>query len=390
MVEQTLWTSYTPAVTNANDSQQYALGTNWYAVVPGWSLGAKWRFPDTLPTGSVTAKLWRVDGDDTQLASGVELASATFVSPVAGAVNEVRWSTPIVIDANLEYNVSIKTADRYVASPGYDPFDLGGTGITSGDLRAPANGSDPIGLGTLHNGVLNDLTGHQFPYQTFSNSNYWVDVIFTTDDPTGATPSSSDAGTVTDAATVAASATGTDTGTGTQNQTLSTSLTSADTAALSQNQTLTTTLSGTDTGTGANNQTLAASASGIDQGTVAEGQTVSATGTGSDAGALSEGWSLVVSHASSDSGTGSDDEEPPTFMSSDSGTLIETQALLVGLSSSDSANLIEVGIRQIEGEAGEVPQYPITIIHRTPGVTIRRVSPGVSVYRELPGITIRG
>lgn len=387
MAEQTLWTSYTPAVTNENDSQQYALGTTFYAVASGWVLGVKWRFPDTLPTGSVTAKLWRNDGDDTVLASGTELASATFSAPVAGTVNEVRFAAPVAIVANQDYVVSIKTADRYVATSGYDPFDLGGSGLSVGDLRAPANGSDPIGVGTLHNGKLNDLTGHQYPHQTFSNANYWVDVIFTTDDPSGATPSSSDTGTGTDAATVAAAATGSDAGTGTQNQTLTTSLASSQSGTGTEAQTLAGSSSSTDTGAGTQDQALAALVASAESGVVAELQALIAAQSGSESGVATEGWSLVVAHTSSELGLGADDEDVPSLMSSDSATGTETQSLAVLLTGADSANLIESTLREIEG-VQDTQQYPITIIHRQPGITIQRTT-GLTIARTPPGVTIR-
>lgn len=346
MAEQTLWTSYTPDVTNANDSQQYGLGTTFYSVVPGWVLGVKWRFPDTLPSGSVSGKLWRNDGDDTLLASGTELASATFSAPVAGTVNEARFAVPVAIVANQDYVVSIKTPDRYVASPGYDPFDLGGTGLSSGDLRAPANGSDPIGVGTLHNGKLNDLTGHQYPYQTFSNGNYWVDVIFTTDNPAGEQKEGTDAFTLSEAWALVSSGSATDTATASESQTLTASLTPTDSI----------------TATEAANLAIV-------------------TGL-ADEFLFGESWSLQVIHDQADGITATDSPAPLGIEATDSFSASEAWSLAVTLSASELIIATDVGSRQIEGQDDLIPTSGITIVRRNPQITIQRTQPQVTILRE--------
>lgn len=339
MAEQTLWTSYTPTLTNENDATAYNLGTEFYADAPGWVLGVKWRFPNTLPTGSVTAKLWGVVGDDTNQANATELASATFSAPVAGAVNEVRFASPVPISANVVYVVSIRTADRYVISGGYF-----GISVDNGNLHAPANGTDPIGVGTLRNGKLNSDGSHTYPHQTFGAANYWVDVIFTTDDPVGTDVDSSDAGTGTDAATLGAAVAGSDTGTGTQAQSLATLLAAAEQAVMTELQTIGAQLNASDSGVG------------------------------------TEGWTLVVVNSSSDTGTGTENTGAPELTSSDSATGTETQSLAVAVMGSDSANALETTNRQIEG-VQETPQHPITIIHRTPQLTIQRKTPGITIRR---------
>lgn len=348
MAEQTLWTSYTPAITDANDSQQYGLGTTFYSVTPGWVLGVKWRFPDTLPSGSVTAKLWRNDGDDTLLASGTELASATFSAPVAGTVNEVRFVTPIAISANVDHVVSIKTPDRYVATSGYDPWDTGSGngGVVSGDLRAPENGTDPLLVGTLHNGKLNDLTGHQYPYQTFSNANYWVDVIFTTDNPAGEAKDGTDAFTLNEAWDVVSSYSATDTATASEAQTLAVSVALAEPVTATDTENLA-------VATGAADQFL-----------------------------FGESWSLEVFHTAEETVTATESPAPLGIEATDSFSATEAWTLAVTLAASEIVTAVDSGARQIEGQDEVIPTSSITIVRRNPQITIQKIQPQVTIMRE--------
>lgn len=384
MVEQTLWTTYSPTSTNATDAQEYALGVTWYTVTPGWCLGAKWRFPSTLPTGSVTAKLWRVTPPDTVQANATELASATFASPTAGVVNEVRWSSPVAVTANTIYVVSIKTADRYVVSSNFFTVT-----VTSGDLRAPQGNTDPLGTGTVFNGKLNTNAGHLFPHQSFSFSNYWVDTIFTTDDPSGANKSSSDTGTITDAQTVTAALAGSDTATLSEGQTLATSRPSSDSATLLEGQTLATSRPSSDTATLSEANTLSAVLAGLDTASLSEGNILLAVLAGSDTASLTEGWTLTVHHNDTDSIGLTDTSGPIRLLSGDAITMAEGQVLTAVLSSSDSAILTDIGIRTIEGEGG-VSEFPLTIVRPAPGLTVVRQPPELTIKREPPGIIIKG
>lgn len=359
MVEQTLWTSYTPETTNATDAQQYGLGTTFYSVASGWSLGAKWRFPDTLPSGSVTAKLWRVDGDDGLLASGTELASATFSSPVAGVANEVRWSSPVVLAANTPYVVSIKTPDRYVVSGGY----FGSTTVTSGDLRAPQNGSDPIGVGTLHNGKLNDLTGHQFPNATFNSANYWVDVIFTTDDPSAATPKdTSDAAVFTDLLALAAALNAGETVSASDALLLTTSLSVVDTVSV------------TDAVTAAANLPTTENVSFLDTVSVARYATISETVSFDDQ------LTTMAFYTITDGITSTDGLAPISQIITENIAVVEAVAAAAGMTVSDTISFIDTVMRQIEGQ-DDSPTSPITLVRRTPHITIKRHLPEITIRR---------
>ena len=126
--------------------------------------------------GSVTELMyWRAEGDaaDTDVrsgrlwdANGNLLGSVTFTS----APGEIGWQTaaletPVELDANVEYTVSYRTEDNYLAAAGFFAADYVDP---SGQLTAPAG----------QNGVYLYGSGVALPTQSFNGANYWVDVSF--------------------------------------------------------------------------------------------------------------------------------------------------------------------------------------------------------------------
>ena len=126
--------------------------------------------------GSVTELMyWRAEGDaaDTDVrsgrlwdANGNLLGSVTFTS----APGEIGWQTaaletPVELDANVEYTVSYRTEDNYLAAAGFFAADYVDP---SGQLTAPAG----------QNGVYLYGSGVVLPTQSFNGANYWVDVSF--------------------------------------------------------------------------------------------------------------------------------------------------------------------------------------------------------------------
>lgn len=159
-----LFTSQVPAATNGNDATPYSLGTVFETSTPGQVTHIRWRFPDTLPSGTVTGALYEWDSD----ATGTLLASATFTSPVAGAWNTVAI-TPQAISASARYVAVVHTPDRYVATNGF--FS---TALTNSPLTAPADS------GSVHNGKLASSGSLTYPDGSFGSACYFVDVVFTT------------------------------------------------------------------------------------------------------------------------------------------------------------------------------------------------------------------
>ena len=148
--------------------------------------------------GTVTAlHYWRAAGDagDTDLregrlwrSDGTLLATATFIA----GIGESGWqtaalATPVAVLAGVQYTVSYRTNDNYVASNGFfaaanevafDGLDNDAFTGAFGQVSAP---QDASGSG---NGVYRYGAGIALPNETFQASNYWVDISF---DPEGGT-----------------------------------------------------------------------------------------------------------------------------------------------------------------------------------------------------------
>ena len=102
---------------------------------------------------------------------GTLLGSGTFVNETASGWQTVTFAQPIAITANTTYIASYHTnAGHYSDNIGY--FSAGS--VTTGPLHALGDGIDgPDGV--FHYGAASAL-----PSDTYHASNYWVDVLFTT------------------------------------------------------------------------------------------------------------------------------------------------------------------------------------------------------------------
>jgi hypothetical protein len=112
-------------------------------------------------TGTHVGHLWSE--------SGAQLAAATFTGESATGWQQVSFSSPVAISANTTYVAS------YYAPAGHYALDRPyfTVGYDNAPLHALADGN---GGG---NGVYS--LGPGFPSRTYQSSNYWVDVVFTTD-----------------------------------------------------------------------------------------------------------------------------------------------------------------------------------------------------------------
>jgi uncharacterized protein DUF4082 len=117
-------------------------------------------------TGTHVGHLWS--------ATGTLLASVTFSGESASGWQQMSLSSPVAVTANTTYVASYRAPrGHYAADEGYFA-----TTYSNGPLRALANGEQG------GNGVYKYGTSG-FPTQTFNASNYWVDVVFTTNVPPG-------------------------------------------------------------------------------------------------------------------------------------------------------------------------------------------------------------
>jgi hypothetical protein len=104
--------------------------------------------------GTHTATIWT--------ANGLSLASVTFASETASGWQQQALTTPLQLQPNTTYVVSINANSRY-------PVTLNGllNPVSSGPLHTVADGL---------NGVYNGTLG-SFPDQSYQSSNYFVDVV---------------------------------------------------------------------------------------------------------------------------------------------------------------------------------------------------------------------
>ncbi len=114
--------------------------------------------------GTHVGKLWT--------AAGQLLGSATFTGESASGWQEVLFGTAVEIEPNTTYIASV------FMPQGHYSFDLNyfqSSGAHNPPLHALQNGVDGP------NAVYLYAPAGGFPTQTFSASNYWVDVVFDDD-----------------------------------------------------------------------------------------------------------------------------------------------------------------------------------------------------------------
>jgi hypothetical protein len=120
-------------------------------------------YKGTGNTGTHVGSLWN--------AAGAKLGSATFAGESATGWQQAFFATPVQITAGTTYVAS------YFAPNGHYSVDLNyfATSIDSAPLHALQNGTDGP------NGVYRYGSASGFPTESYSASNYWVDVIVSND-----------------------------------------------------------------------------------------------------------------------------------------------------------------------------------------------------------------
>ena len=135
------------------------LGVRFVATEAGVITGIRY-YRSAQETGTHTGSLWT--------ASGALLATATFTDETGSGWQTVTFATPITVTAGTTYVASYHANGSYIADSNYFTIDH-----ANGPLTAPAGA----------NGVYAYGGTPAFPNQSYSNSNYWVDVIFVQNDP---------------------------------------------------------------------------------------------------------------------------------------------------------------------------------------------------------------
>lgn len=153
--EVTLFSSSdTPAVASDPDNVQVNLGVRFTSSSNGVIEGIKF-YKGSGDLGTHTGSLWS--------STGALLATATFVNETASGWQTVVFSNPVSITAGTTYVASFHSNGHYTSTSNY--FS---TNHVSGVLTAPAGS----------NGVYAYGNSNLFPTSTYGATNYWVDVVF--------------------------------------------------------------------------------------------------------------------------------------------------------------------------------------------------------------------
>lgn len=161
---ESLWTvGDAPSDQDLNDGSDIEVGTKFTASVNGFVRGVRF-YKGAGSSGTFTGKLYDFNNPATPL------ANANFVTSPSGW-QQVLFSSPVAITAGTTYVVSVYSNDGYYSSTEeyFNAFSL-----VSGSLTAPAGDN---GITSSSNGLY--LYGSGMPSNSYNNSSYFVDVVFT-------------------------------------------------------------------------------------------------------------------------------------------------------------------------------------------------------------------
>ncbi|MEH1774161.1 MAG: N,N-dimethylformamidase beta subunit family domain-containing protein [Nostoc sp.] len=151
---QNILTTQVPSIPNATDNASYELGTKFRSAKGGQITAIRF-WKAASETGSHIGKIWT--------ATGTLLASITFTNETASGWQEQLLETPLNIQSNTTYVVSVNANAYYVAT-----YDELASSIVNGDLSSVADGN---------NAVYNS-SPNSFPTSSYRNSNYYRDIAF--------------------------------------------------------------------------------------------------------------------------------------------------------------------------------------------------------------------
>ncbi len=159
---KSIWENTSAVGNNGNDTAALELGVKFQTSKSGYISGIKF-YKYAGNTGTHTGSLWNTAGE--------LMATLTFANETASGWQQATFSTPVFVQANTVYTASYyTTSGNYAVSGGY--FN-GNQESVNAPLKALS--STEVGA----NGVFQYGGGNAFPNNSFNNSNYWVDVLFT-------------------------------------------------------------------------------------------------------------------------------------------------------------------------------------------------------------------
>lgn len=149
-----------PASVDSQDGGAYELGLRFAPTVDGHVTGVRF-FKSAANTGSHTGSLWS--------ANGVRLATGTFHAETDSGWQTLEFTTPVPVDAGTTYTVSYSTEAGHYAS---DAWAFAEAPVTRGPLNVDG------GLDAAPAGVFG--APGSYPASSWQNTNYFVDVTFST------------------------------------------------------------------------------------------------------------------------------------------------------------------------------------------------------------------
>ncbi|WP_436791316.1 N,N-dimethylformamidase beta subunit family domain-containing protein [Yinghuangia sp. YIM S10712] len=158
----TIWPANTvPGTPSDPEALAIEVGVKFRTDVAGHITGVRFYKGDGN-TGTHVAHLWT--------ATGTLLATKTFTGETATGWQQATFDTPVAVTAGTTYVASYYTPTGHYAADQNGLVQQAGTGPVKALADAASGG----------NGVYRLGTGGGFPSATWSASNYWVDVTFTT------------------------------------------------------------------------------------------------------------------------------------------------------------------------------------------------------------------
>jgi hypothetical protein len=164
----TIWSSTAvPKIADSGAGEGVELGVKFTSDVSGMITGLRF-YKDKNNTGAHIGHLWSITG------SGVLLATASFTNETASGWQQVNFPSPVTITANAVYVASYHTDVSHFS---LDLNTFATAGVDNPPLHALATGVNG------GNGVYLYGSTSGYPNDTYSGSNYWVDVVFSTTAP---------------------------------------------------------------------------------------------------------------------------------------------------------------------------------------------------------------
>jgi len=154
---QSLFTSQVPGTPDATDGSPYEMGMKFQVDVAGEITAIRYYRAPSEGATTHTGRIWS--------AAGTQLASVVFASETASGWQEQDLASPLAIDADTTYVVSVNIGTSYaVTNSGL------ATAIVNGNIRSVDDGQ---------NGVFG--TPGTFPTGSFNEGNYFRDIVFVPD-----------------------------------------------------------------------------------------------------------------------------------------------------------------------------------------------------------------